>query len=564
MKNTFTLIFVLASQLLVAQGAIFTDVSSSSGINNSGSNYGVAIADYDNDGHEDIYVTRQSEEPNLLYRNNGDGTFTDVATSVGLADTNDGMMSVWGDIDNDGDLDLYVGNRMGDTDVLYLNENGMFTDISSTAGISSPEQPRSINFADIDNDGFIDIYIANINAENVLYRNNGDHTFTDIVQSSGTTDDQISMGAVFFNYDNDGDQDLYLTHDGNQDFILYQNDGQGQFENVAPQADVALEKFGMGVDVADFNQDGHLDMYITNLYENSLLINDGDGTFTDISITAGIEDLGMGWGIICMDYDNDTYPDIYVCNESNVTPMRNNILYHNNGDETFTNASASNIIGSPYRGTGTACGDFNNDGMADIFVANKGTEGNQLFINQTNEDNNWIKIKTVGTMSNRDGIGARVMVEIDGKTLIDEVTAGSGFASQNSMTLQFGLGDANMVDQLRVIWPSGHEDVYTDIIPNQKVTVVENENLSIIQNIPTANVDLTFQNPSSKALSIFYETEETGDLLCSIVDLSGEVLMQKALANNVGTIEWLAPKSGLFFIKMEIGGAILTKALAVD
>ncbi len=546
---------------LIAQTADFEDVSATAGINNQGKNYGAAIGDYNNDGLEDVYVTRQSGEANLLYHNNGDGTFTDVAVAVGLADTNDGMMSLWGDIDNDGDLDLYVGNRNGN-DVLYLNEDGQFTDISASAGITSPYQPRSLNFADIDLDGDLDINIANINDPNVLYQNNGDNTFNNVVISAGASDSQIAQGAIFFDYDFDSDADLYLTHDANQTFILYENNGQGSFQNVAAQTDTDLEKQGMGVDVADFNQDGHQDMYFTNLYENSLLINDGDGTYTDISATANIEDLGMGWGIICMDYDNDTYADIYVCNESNVQPMRPNILYRNNGDETFTAVSNGLPVGSNYRGTGAACADFNDDGMTDIFVANKGVEGNQLFLNQTENDHNWIKIKTEGTTNNRDGVGTRVTLLAGGKTLVDEVIAGSGFASQNSLTLQFGLGAATTVDQLTVRWPGGQEDVYTDIAVNQKIKVVEGGELITNTVKPELDVKLQFQNPSSSSVVIQYATNE-GNLDLSIADVKGVLLMQKGLIAGEASIKWEAPGSGLYFVRIEGEGGRVTKILVV-
>ncbi len=219
-----------------AQTISFSDITNSAGIGSVAVNSGVAFADYDNDGDDDVYVSVLSDKPNKLYQNLGNNTFMEVSGTTGAAYNGSTLASVWGDVNNDGHIDLYLGNSQ-QPNILYLNNgNGTFTDITATAGVADGGQPRSVLMADVDNDGFLDIYVANLAAPNVLYRNNGDLTFTDVTEASGATDDQIAMGSIFFDYDNDGDQDLYLTHDARQANILYQNDGTGHFTNVAASA----------------------------------------------------------------------------------------------------------------------------------------------------------------------------------------------------------------------------------------------------------------------------------------------------------------------------------------
>lgn len=562
------LLILLLNYSLWGQTANFVNVSSSAGINYQGDNYGVAVADYDNDGDDDIYVTIQNGVANKLYQNNGNAIFTDVAAEVGVADTGDGIMSVWADIDNDGDADLYVGNR-DEPDKLYLNENGSFTDITFLSGIYNPAQPRSLNFADIDNDGDLDLSVANILAENRLFRNNGNNTFIDIIDFVGMTDPQLSMGAIFFDYNNDNAPDLYLTHDADQTFKLYENDGAGNFDNVAAEANADIEAQGMGVDIADFNLDGHMDLYITNLYENTLLLNNGDETFSDISASAGIEDLGMGWGILCFDYDNDGYPDIYINNESNIPPMESNKLYRNNGDNTF-DIIYNGTISSNNPGIGAAFSDFNNDGLMDIFIANRGSSGNQLFLNQDSVGNNWIKLKMEGTVSNKDGIGARINVSANGKNYTDEVTSGSGYASQNTAITQLGLGSAENIDLITVLWPSGIIDSLTNVLPNQKLIIVEGETPEIPDTTGTTgllhqelDVLFSFKNPSSKNIMINYKMELNKDLEIQIFNISGQKLYQEKIKEIEGQVYWSAPKSGYYFIQLKSGDLHSVKPIVV-
>ena len=460
--------------------AKFVDATESAGLKSIGSNYGASFGDFDNDGDDDLYVSTRDFQRNLFYENLGNGKFEEASTKYGLEYVGSTNGSLWFDFDNDGFLDLFVGNR-DKGNLLYKNISGStFIDISIESGVGAIPGPVSINAADVDNDGFIDLYLANANAENALYRNNGDGTFTDITQMSGATDQLISMGTVFLDYDNDLDPDLYLTHDALQANILYENDGKGNFENVAASAGVNFQGFGMGVDLADFNQDGFKDIYVTNLHENFLFINNRDKAFVEVGKSAGVDDYGMGWGVICFDFDNDGLQDIYAVNNFFYSPY-SNILYRNEGGITFTTMSDNSALESPYAGFGAACSDIDNDGDIDIFVANSDNQGgNQLFVNES-KVGNWIKIKVQGTLSNRMGVGALVQLHLNGKIFAEEITAGSGYISQNSLVAHFGLGDANEVDKLTILWPSGITDTYHDLEKNQFYEAIENNGIEIFK-----------------------------------------------------------------------------------
>jgi len=479
MKLFFTSLFIGLTCGVFAQA--FVEVSEQARINHGNRNSGVAVSDFDSDGWDDVYVSVR-DGVNRLYRNEGDGTFTDVAAELGLDYNGDTRTSGWGDINNDGHPDLYLGNDLQD-DQLYLNNgDGTFSDITASAQILNKERPYSILFADIDHDGFLDMYIANFQSENKLYKNNGDNTFTDITMWSGALDIQNNMGAVFFDYDNDGDEDLYLCHDG-QANILYENDGSGQFADKSVVSGLNFDGFGMGVDVADINRDGYMDIYITNLFENVLFLNNGDKTFTDIAASAGVDDYGMGWGTNFVDVDKDGWVDIHVANDSYFSAY-SNVIYRNKGDLTFEKVLQNNPITSTQGAFGSACLDINRDGAVDLFIANAGVNNgdhNQLFKNET-VVNHFIGLQLIGVTSNRDAIGAKIYIQDEqGRKHYDVVTSGTGFASQNSSMMHFGLGASLNTFQIIIEWPSGiSQTINTSLAADKFYKIVEGEEPTVL------------------------------------------------------------------------------------
>jgi hypothetical protein len=498
------------ARLLPAQ-PLFFDGSAGAGIGHPGRNFGVAFGDYDGDGADDIYISRHNA-PNLLYRAIGNGQFAEVATQVGIAHAGTTNVSAWGDFDNDGHLDLYLGNR-DEPNILYHNNgDGTFTDISASAGVNSGHRTRAVLWGDVDRDGLIDLYVANLAAPNYLYRNNGDGTFTDITAAANAQDFGIAMGSLFFDYDNDGDLDLYLTHDANQPNILYRNDGTGHFEDVSVPSGANIAAQGMGVDFADINYDGFFDLYITNLYENVLLLSNGDGTFTETGGPAGVDDLGMGWGTVFLDYDNDGFSDIYVSNDTYFAPF-DNLLYRNLGNATFEIVSEGTPLSSPMAGYGVATGDVNSDGKPDLLLVNAGSQdGNQLFLNSTENGHHFVKVRLRGTESNAAAIGARVTVEANGQVQMDEVCAGMGYASQNSFTLHFGLGEATVLDRLSIRWPNGAVETYEGLAVDQHYFVTEGEGW--VTNAPptakAANEMKIWPNPAIEKLWVQVYGQDSG------------------------------------------------------
>ena len=464
------LILLFWTSTLSGQNPLFDDITNNAVGFGPKDNNGIIIGDFDNDGFEDIFVPSRLDD-NRLLKNMGDGTFQNIISSAGIEQGGLTMTGAWGDIDNDGDLDLFIGNYNIPTapfgNYLYLNDgNGVFTDISASAGIDTQNKTRSVHMVDLNLDGYLDIYVCNLLEENILWQNNGDNTFTNYTFVAGLFDSMISMGAIFFDYDNDGDQDVYLTHDGNQANIMYENNGSGIFTNVSAATNLNVVGQGMGVDHGDINNDGHLDIYVTNLGANFLLLNDGNGSFSEIAMSAGAADEGgMGWGCFFVDYDNDGWEDIYVINDSSFSPATNK-LFKNNGDNTFTLVSDSYSLASFFTGRGGTWTDIDNDGFPEIIVANgQDFIGVQVFKNQ-NSLNNWIGFEVEGTTDARDAFGTRIQLSTANGIKIDEKTGGSSYASQSSHRIYFGLGQGSVSD-INITWPDGSTDFFDSLAINQ-------------------------------------------------------------------------------------------------
>ena len=513
---------------------VFIDITTTSGLLDTTGGQGASVGDFNNDGYDDIYVTFPNGK-NHLYQNRGNGTFIELADSLGVAleEDTESKAAVWGDVNNDGWTDLYVANRAVQ-DRLFLNQEGTgFQEISFQAGIIQLGNPLAANMTDINNDGYLDIYISNFMLENIMYLNNGDLTFTNYTFQAGALDNGLAMGTVCFDFDNDGDQDIYLVHDGYDPNFMYRNDGTGIFTEVGASIGVNTESFGMGVDVGDVNNDGFLDIYIANLGPNFLLLNNANGTYSDISETANIGDSGMGWGCNLFDYDNDGLDDIYVANLHAFAP-KPNVLYKNQGDLTFTIEETNSPISDQEDSYGSAVFDLDLDGHLDMVVTTKGAGERTKLYQNVERSKNWIGFKLIGTISNFSAIGAKVeLIDNLGQLHYTELVAGQSWASQSTSLVHFGLGDAESIESLTVTWPSGLEQVIDDDLMNGYFTIFEGGDVFdgvVYEPITTSTQETTadafpmqvFPNPNDGVFQVQFHTPSSGAALVEVFDVLGQ------------------------------------------
>jgi enediyne biosynthesis protein E4 len=513
---------------------------------------GVAFYDYDNDGWLDIFLVNgwrlegfpHGEEPTShLFKNNRDGTFTDVTEKAGLIHHGWGQGVCVGDYDNDGFDDLFV-SYFGKNVLYHNNGNGTFTDVTDKAGVggNSKRWNTGCAFVDYDRDGKLDLFVANYidldlatapvpesgpclykgvmvacgppglkGGKNILFHNNGDGTFSDVSESAGILDANgtFGLGVLTADFDNDGWPDIYVANDSSPS-ALYQNKKNGKFTDIAIEAGCALSpdgkpQAGMGISAADYDLDGNLDIVKTNFAGDtpSLYHSVGGANFEDATFPAGLgaHTQYLGWGCGFLDFDNDGWPDILICN-GHVYPeveqlkteagyAQRKLLYRNLRNRRFEDVSeiAGPGISTPSAARGCAFGDFDNDGDIDV-VVNTVNGLPQLLRCDSSSGNNWIKIKTIGTKSNRSGIGARITCttnpsgESNLHRQIDEVRSGGSYFSQNDLRVHFGLGNATKVDLLEVRWPNGQLDTVKDVGANQLIVVKEGQGIVRAEKLP--------------------------------------------------------------------------------
>jgi len=456
----------------------FREVTDQAGVVCTAYGLGIAIGDYDNDGGPDIYLDNFG--PNVLFHNNGDGTFTDVTGRAGVAGSipggklarKVGAGASFLDYDGDGNLDLYAGNY------IELDLGAHFTRLKQ--GI--PFYPTPLDYAPV---------------PDTLYRNNGDGTFTDVSKESGIAAHAgRSMGMTTADYDNDGHTDLFLCNDVQENY-LFKNDGRGKFEQVGLMAGVALSPnaemvANMGVDCADYNHDGWLDFYTTN-YQNQfkmLLRNMGNGMFEDVTLATGAS-TGcypyVNWGSGLVDFDNDGHKDIFVGNghtEDNIesidrsTAYRcHNVLLWNTGKGRFVNASEKCGLNAVPRHVARGSGfeDFDNDGDVDVVILNSRERPTALrnMLIEEGSKNHWLQVRLRGVKTNRDGVGAHVRVAAGDLLQLDEVHSGRSYQSHWGSRLHFGLGKHDRADRVEIRWIGGGVEVLENVPADRLITVTE-------------------------------------------------------------------------------------------
>ncbi|HHM21117.1 MAG TPA: hypothetical protein ENJ20_03740, partial [Bacteroidetes bacterium] len=457
--------------------AVFVQASNV-GLSSAGDSWACAWGDYNSDGYPDLFVVSNDlNASNELYLNDGDGTFTQINSGSIVTDTGPSTAASWADYDNDGDLDLYVGNNIGYLNYLYRNEGGgTFTKIENDPIVSDYGYTHGVSWVDYDNDGYLDLFAATYweSAFNLLYHNNGDGTFTKVTNNVVVNESSRSVMGVWADYDNDGWPDLFVANNNNQNNSLYHNIGNGNFEKITTGDIVNDGGNSVGASWGDYNNDGYLDLFVANSTSyNFLYKNNGDGTFTKITSGAVVADEEPSHGSSWADYDGDGYLDLFVTNDG-----QDNNLYRNNGDGTFKEID-NDLTQDGDLSFGTAWADYDADGDVDLYVANRAGTENLLFENGKGSCLNWSCIKLVGTRSNKSAIGAHVFAyaNIYGQALTQmrEVTAmsGGGIGGQNELTVHFGMGNASIIDSIVVLWPSGYRQVLTNQSLNQCITITE-------------------------------------------------------------------------------------------
>jgi hypothetical protein len=530
----------VAQQTGMPQRVRFVDVTAKAGIDfvhQSGASpdkymvetfgSGVAWIDYDNDGFPDLYfVNGAPGSSNALYHNNHDGTFTDVTQRAGVADNGGGKTAfktgvAVGDFDNDGYLDLFV-TGFGHN-VLYRNNgDGTFTDVTAKAGVAGGgEWSTSAGFFDFDHDGHLDLFVVNYldyrlednlycglkkdgyrtychptqfdGTADRLYHNNGDGTFTDVSRKAGIANPAgKGLGVTFCDFDRDGNTDIYVANDTVRNF-LYRNNGDGTFTDVAYGAGVGFDpngkpRAGMGTDCGDVDGNGYPDLFVTNFSEelDALFLNRGGGIFEEVSEKTGLGSsyLPLGFGTKLFDVDNDGDLDIYVTNghvidniklyQPNLAYAQKDLLYENVGGGRFRDVTAQSgpALQVERVGRGLAVADFDNDGNLDVVITSVGQRP-ALLKNTGVGAGNWIMIRAKGRKSNSYGLGATVTIETSEGRQVREINNAASYLSSNDIRLHVGLGAAKIIQRLEIRWPSGTRQVLTNVAVNQILVVEE-------------------------------------------------------------------------------------------
>ena len=517
----------------IRDGDMVTDIARSGGI---------SWVDYDTDGYMDLLVTNglDSDENNAIYRGTANG-LTPVPGGLLTGDSFSSRASSWGDFDNDGDADVVVTNGSDQNNQFYINiGDGSFShaeddQISINAGDS-----QAATWGDFDNNGLLDIFITNSGVDdaevNILYQQISDHAFIPVQNEPFSADLDRSKGALWADYDNDGDLDLFVSNDANENNALYRNEGDGSFTRIEDGDIVSNRGKSCGGSWGDYNNDGYMDLFVSNWSDqnNFLYLNEGDGGFERIRNGPVVNDNGWSVGSAWGDYDNDGDLDLFVANGGDdATP---DFLYENDGTGQFTRIADASFSEDGSWSYGAAWIDYDNDGDLDLSVAKWSDSGapNALYLN-TGTLNHWLKIRCMGTYSNRSGIGTRIeaVAEIDGEIVRQsrDITGQSGFCGQDGLMAHFGLGNAQIVDSLMVRWPSGIVQVLTDIQADQDLVIEEEGVHGILPDPPRPYADLTLRispNPFSRSTMIRYFTPADEQAVISIYDMNGRLIQRMA------------------------------------
>jgi len=581
MKKTLLLFFVVTITI-VLNGQSFTKITAGDVVNTKSASRSANFIDINNDGWDDIFISNgpSSGQNNMLYLNNQDGTFIKVNDDPIVNDNAKSDGATFADADNDGDLDACVVTWYGQKNNFYRGlSNGVFEGVENIIS-NTGSYSETASWGDMDNDGLIDLYVTNSegNKRNKLFHNLGDGNFEEINSGPPVNSNLPSRSVDWIDYDNDGDSDLFITNEGNQKNELFENIGNGEFVNKTGLAILDSNKNSAGSSWADIDNDGDFDLFVANYQgqENQLFFNNGDGTFTEVTEQSIVEDVGWAFGSSFADVDNDGDLDLFVCNAFG--GIEKNSFYINNGDGSFDkNTTSAPAIQEGWT-FGCAWGDYDNDGFMDLLLANckDDNQENGLYRNEGN-NNNWFKLSCEGSQTNRSAIGTvvRIKATINGQPVWQtrRITGQSGYNSQNSLVVHFGLNDAQVIDSLIIDWAGQESQYFENVDINSSCKIKEggliNCGISSSNDIssetkkfkifpnPISGDTFTFENP-------FHSNHNPVDI--RIYNIEGKVVYSKKIKtiDNKHTINNLKIPNGLYKVLISQKGEVRIASLIIQ
>ncbi|NUN99166.1 MAG: VCBS repeat-containing protein [Saprospiraceae bacterium] len=583
MKKSLRLVilFALGANSLCAQ-SLFTQITTGPVVTTPSDSRSVNWADVNGDGFEDLFISNgpTGGQNNVLYLNQGNGTFQAVSGDPIVQDGSPSDGATFADTDNDGDLDAFVVTWYGALNYFYRNNGATFTYVAEAVTGNIGTYSETAAWGDYNNDGFVDVYLTNSDGDkrNMLYRNKGDGSFERITAGAWVTEADLSRCVNWVDYDNDGDSDLFVTNESNQANDLFRNDGNGSFTKITTGPLVTSLRGSMSASWGDVDNDGDFDVFVANAgyfqTQNNQLFLNNNGNFTEVTTGQLVTDGGCSYGSAFGDVDNDGDLDLAVANGyCNGTIV--NFLYLNDGEGNFTRATTETLT-TPCS-FGLAFGDYDNDGFLDLAIAtcknaNASPQPNNLLYHNNGNGNKWLKIKLEGVVSNRAAIGAKIRIKTIAGWQLRDISAQSGYNGQNSLIAHFGLGTANSVDSVVVEWPSGIRQYLTQVAPNQQLLVVEEDATSV----KTPGLFQQFAvnpNPASTTLQLQGNLEQTlPKLQISLMDTTGKVAYQEVLSgvpsgffSHELDLKKLGIPDGLYHLVLRAGtGIFSTRVVLAD
>ena len=546
MKKAITSICIFLLTIC-SNGQTFTRITSGPVVTTPGDSRSVNWIDMNDDGMVDLFISngKAGGQNNLMYMNIGSGSFVAATGDPIVTDNKPSDGATFADSDNDGDADAYVVNWYNFNNLFYTNDGiANFTQITGTAVVTTNGYCETASWGDYDNDGLVDLYMSRSGGgastdRNRLYHNDGNNSFTEITTGSPVTDLFTSRSVNWTDMDSDGDLDLFVTNEGLtvNDENIYRNDN-GTFTRITTGPLVNNGGYTMSSSWGDYDNDGDMDVFLANdQSSNALFRNEGNFNFTKIISDTVSKTNDHSFSSAWSDVDNDGDLDLFVTNTYNSAFLQLNFFYLNNGNGTFERIGTSPLATDSSWSYGCAFGDYDNDGFQDLAVAtvrfNNVDEPDLLYHNDGN-GNHWSTIKLVGTVTNKSAIGTKIRMKsiINGNPVwqMREISAQSSYCGQNDLRAHFGLGNASVIDSIKVEWLSGTIEYYTNLAIDEFFTITEGQGITGIKTIDKENKFLIFPNPTSGDLRIdFSKLENTGDYYLTITDSGGKLIYSKPI-----------------------------------